>query len=269
MTIDKPLLNKQLPKGKRVWVIASIEGRVEQLFELHRLIGDKYRAGDALVYTGNIFGGIAGKITQTVDEILSFRRRVMANFETESDNICYLRGAYEDMLFKFFNLNFDKKPIERYAAMINSGLKCTLMSYGVDPEKGSIAAEQGTIHLLNFIENLNSEIKKHEGHFEFWVSKSLVNYVHTEDKSLLILSAGLNHQKSIDVQKEEIAYGTGYNFYSDSPYDGYKTVVRGRAFDISDDGVFSDAGYITLNPVSCLYAMLFDENGKPDTLVKV
>ena len=268
MTIDKPLLHKQLPKGKRVWVIASVEGRAEQLFELHKLIGEKYRVGDALVYTGNIFGGFTGEITKTVDEILSFRRRIMANFETESDSICYVRGAYEDMLSKFFNLHIDKKPAERYASMINSGLKYTLMSYGINPEKGTVAAEQGTIYLLNFINNLTSEIRKHDGHHEFWVSKSLVHYVNTEDKSLLILSAGFDRQKPLDVQKEEIAYGGG-GFYNASPYDGYKTVIRGKAFDIRDDGIFSDTGYITLNPVTHLYAMLFDENGDPDTLIKV
>jgi len=262
-------IGKALSKGKRVWVISSIDGRVEQLRELHRLISDKYHTGDALVYTGNIFGGIAENITKTIDEILFFRRRIMAGFETENDSICYIRGAYEDMLFKLFNLNFDNKPAEKYAAMMNSGLKCTLISYGIDPEKGSIAADQGSVQLLNFIENLKSEIKRHDGHSELLFSKSLVNYVYAEDKSLLILSAGLDRQKPIDCQKEEIAYGTADGFYDVNPYDGYKTVIRGKAFDIDDDGVFADAGFITINPVSRLYAMLFDEKGKPDTLVKI
>lgn len=265
-------IGRCLPKAKRVWVIGSLEARAEGLAVLHSLIANSYKIGDIIVYTGNIFGGINGNIPSLIDEILDFRKKIMATFETKSEDICYIRGAYEDMLFKMFSLNFANKPIEKYMNMMASGLKYTLDSYGVSVNEGKMAAEQGSVSLLRFIENLKSKIRAHDGHYELLFSKSLVNYVYTDDKNLLLLSAGLDKSKTLEEQKEEIAYGASKGaskFKGEKPYEGFKTVVRGKAFEILEDGVFYDTGYMTINPINRLYSVLFDEKGKPITLLKV
>ncbi len=255
---------KVLPKGKRVWVVSSIEARSEQLKSLHKYIADYYKSGDMLVYTGNIFGGVRGDIIATINEVLSFRKKIMATFETNSEEICYIKGAYEDMLFKLFSLNFANKPSEKYINMMESGLKNTLLNYGINHEDGKSASEQGSVSLLRFIESLKSKIKERNGHYELLFSKSLVNYAYIEDKSLLCLSAGYDKDKSLNEQKEELSYGLNLEFMQQNPYDNFKMV----AFEIVDDGVFVDAHYITMNPINHLYAILFDENGKQIMAIK-
>jgi hypothetical protein len=259
---------KILPKGKRVWVISSIEARCEQLKMLHKFISDYYRAGDMLVYSGNIFGGVKGNVVDTIDEILGFRKRIMASFETNPDEICYLKGAYEDMLFKFFSLNFASSPSVKYNNMMESGLKSTINDYGLNHEEGKFASERGSVSLLRFIESLKSSIRKHNGHYELLFSNSLVNYAHTENKSILCLSAGYDKNKDLKDQKEELAYGINLEFLNDRPFEGYKTTVRGKAFEIVDDGIFVDPHYMTINPVDHIYAVLFDEDGNQEIAIK-
>ena len=45
-----------LRRAARVWVVAAIHGDATRLSALHQRLGERFAAGDRLVYTGNYFG---------------------------------------------------------------------------------------------------------------------------------------------------------------------------------------------------------------------
>ena len=81
-----------LGRPKRIWVIGSVHGEVEKLQILHDEIGALFRPGDRLVYLGN-FIGYSDRILETVNELLDFRRALIAMPGLLASDVIYLRGG--------------------------------------------------------------------------------------------------------------------------------------------------------------------------------
>ena len=67
----------RLRPGRRIWAVASIHGEAERLGRLHDRIAERFRDGDRIVYLGNYLGR-GSAVAATLDELLDFRRRVLA-----------------------------------------------------------------------------------------------------------------------------------------------------------------------------------------------
>jgi len=76
---------------KRVWAVPAVHGALDRLYQVHEKIGARFQPGDRLVYLGNYLGG--GQPIETIDELLGFRRDLLALPGMKADDIVYLRGA--------------------------------------------------------------------------------------------------------------------------------------------------------------------------------
>jgi serine/threonine protein phosphatase 1 len=105
-----------LRRARRVWAVAAIHGESGRLKALHRVLADAFEEGDRLVYLGNSLGG--ADVVGTMDELLSFRRAIIARPRTFSSDLVYLRGSQEEMWQKLLQLQFAPNPREVFDWMM-------------------------------------------------------------------------------------------------------------------------------------------------------
>ena len=100
-----------LRAGTRIWAIPAIHGEVGALSALHGALDSEFAVGDQLVYLGNYTGhGQAAR--ETIEELLLFRRALLARPGMEPEHIVYLRGAQEEMWQKLSQVQFAPNPRE-------------------------------------------------------------------------------------------------------------------------------------------------------------
>ena len=119
----------------RVWAVAAIHGEAEQLAAAARALEPRIVAGDRLVYLGNYLGR-GPDVRGTVDELLAFRRELIARPGMFAADVAYLRGSQEEMWQKLLQLQFAPNPREVLAWMLEQGVGATLAAYGGEHPAG-------------------------------------------------------------------------------------------------------------------------------------
>src|SRR5262249_7810974 len=82
----------QAPRG---WAVGAVHGEVELLRRLHRALAERWQQLDRLIYLGNMIGR-GRAVLAAMDELLAFRRRVLAVPHAIPEDIVYLRGSQEE-----------------------------------------------------------------------------------------------------------------------------------------------------------------------------
>lgn len=216
-----------LGSPQRVWTLAAIHGDVERLRKLHDGIWESFEPGDRLVYTGN-YTGYGENSAESVDEILTFRRMVLAQRGVFPDHITYLRGAQEEMWDKLLQLPFAPNPTDVLLWMLGNGLSATLRSYGLCPHDGIEACRRGTMDLTKWIHSIRAAVRKHAGHDTFHCT--LRRAAMTQEESaypMLFIHAGLDASKPLDDQGDRLWWGGNDFDRMDSAYKPFEKVVRG------------------------------------------
>src|SRR5215471_3558447 len=88
-----------LRRCERIWAIAAIHGDVERLTALHDKLSQRIRATDRVVYLGN-YMGVGPSVRAVVDELIEFRRWLLARPRSFASDVAFLRGAQEEMWSK-------------------------------------------------------------------------------------------------------------------------------------------------------------------------
>ena len=127
-----------LGSARRIWAIAAVHGEAERLQRLHDRIAQRFDETDQVVYLGSYLGH-GGAVSATVDEMLDFRRRVLARRRGFACDIVYLRGAQEEMWQKLLQLQFAGNPGEVLAWMVREGVEATVRAYGGELRHGFAA----------------------------------------------------------------------------------------------------------------------------------
>src|SRR5690242_7169626 len=96
---------------RRIWAVGAVHGEVDRLAALHADLIRRFTPGDRLVYTGNMIGRGAAAV-ETLDELLSFRRALIAMPGMLASDVVYLRGSQEEMWQKLLQLQFAPNPAE-------------------------------------------------------------------------------------------------------------------------------------------------------------
>ncbi len=117
-----------LPAGRRNWAVAAIHGEADRLRALHRHLAGRIQVGENLIYLGN-FLGRGNAVAETIEELLLFRRALLARPGAEFDDIVYLRGSQEEMWHKLLQIQFAPNPGEVLEWMLEQGLAPTLAAY--------------------------------------------------------------------------------------------------------------------------------------------
>lgn len=246
--------------ARRVWAVAAIHGCATQLRELHERLSERLETGDRVVYLGNYFGG-GDEIVETIDELLLFRRTLLALPGGFACDVAFLRGAQEEMWTKLMQLHLAINPAEVLEWMLPRGLGATLAAYRQQGTAALSNARSGARHLARWVNDLRGHIQLHHpGHLE--LMSALRRASHTVEGTLLFVHAGLDPERPLDAQGDALWWGTG-QFTLTQPYAQFRRVVRG--FERSHPGLvlteFSatiDGGAGSGGP---LIAGCFDQNG--------
>lgn len=227
-TLRWPYASRGQSQARRVWAISAIHGEAERLAGLHAGLAARFQMGDRLVYLGNYLGRGAG-VRATLDELIAFRRRIIAMPRMFVDDVVYLRGCQEEMWHKTLQLQFATNPGEVLKWTLGQGLGATLAAYGGNPDEGLGVMRQGAVAIGKWTQKLRQTMNQTPGHADFMAA--LKRAAFTDDRSLLFVSAGLDPTRPLSAQDDALWWG-GSGFATldapgAEPYDGYARVVRG------------------------------------------
>ena len=94
---------------ERIWAVAAVRGDASKLIAVHQQIADAFQPRDGVVYLGDIIG-FGDQVIATIDEILRFRRAVMAVPPLRfTDDFVILGAARRKCGAKF--CSFSSRPI--------------------------------------------------------------------------------------------------------------------------------------------------------------
>lgn len=139
---------------------------MQPLQNIHDHVFSRFKPGDRLVYLGN-YTGFGMHSVETVDEILSFRRALMAMEGVRASDIVYLRGAQEEMLQKLLQVQFAPNPRLVIEWLLNNGMAQTLESYGICLHTLWRVAGEGVVQLSRWTGYLRNMMRRFPGHETF------------------------------------------------------------------------------------------------------
>jgi serine/threonine protein phosphatase 1 len=234
----------RLHGARRIWAVAAIHGAAPELIRIHDQISDRFRQGDRVVYLGGYMGHGA-LVRQTVDELLDFRRRVLARRGGLACDVVFLRGAQEEMLQKLLQLQFAPNPGEVLAWMIRAGIEPTVRDYGIDVRQGAVAARSGPQTITRWTGALRSAINAAPGHV--MLLASLYHAAVAADGGALFVHAGVNPSRPLAAQADAFWWGGGEILDLAQPFAGFRRVIKGfdkqqRGFVETEFAVSIDGG---------------------------
>ncbi len=230
----------RLRRARRLWAIGPAPGDLRRLRALHERIAERIEPGDRLVYLGG-YRGKGADILGTIEELLAFRRQILALPFMFPFDIAYLRGQGEEIWAKLLQLQQAAKPREILAWMLDRGLGADIVAYGGDPAAGIVACRSGAVAIARWTELLRRAQQARAGHGE-WQS-SLKRAAYTDDGHLLFVHAGLNPAQGLADQGDVFWWGHPGFAEDAGPYGGFRRIVRGID-PASGNAAFSPEGYV-------------------------
>ncbi len=106
-------------------------------------------------------------------------------------------------------------------------MTATLESYGLGLDEAYAAAHAGNGALRIWTSHVKEAIARHDGHGALF--QSLVHATVTEDRTLLLVPAGLDPAQPLDAQGDTFWWGPFPLHESGESYGGFRVVVRGVA----------------------------------------
>lgn len=234
-----------LGRPNKIWAISSIHADVDRLMSIHDALFERFTPGDRLVYLGN-YTGYGMQSRETVDELLVFRRLLLAQPGMQASDITYLRGAQEELWQKLTQLHFAPNPIDTLLWIMGSGMGNTMQSYDISAHDGIMAAREGTLSLTKWTSKVREALRVHAGHDCFMTHSKRAAYTSYDGRTpILFVNSGLDPQRSLD-QQEDNLWWAGETF-SDmtEKYDPFEKVIRG--FDPNHKGVHLNCVTATLD----------------------
>lgn len=263
--LDKKFV--QLRGARRVWAIAAINGAAQRLARVHDVISDRFQEGDRVVYLGN-YVGFGEAVRATIDELLDFRRRVLARQQGFACDVTYLRGAQEEMWQKLLQLQFAPNPSEVLQWIVKAGMEPTVRAYGGDLRQGFAAARDGPRTITRWTGTLRSAMNDAPGHTTLFLA--LRHAAYTEEDGVLFIHAAIDPSRPLAAQGDTFWWGRDDILELTSSFEGFRRIVRGidreqRGFVERDFAVSLDGGSGSSGP---LIAACFGPSGEALELVE-
>lgn len=228
----------------RIWAVAAIHGEAARLRMLHDRIAERFGDRDRIIYLGNYLGR-GGGVVATIDELLDFRRRVLARPHGFGCDVVFLRGAQEEMWQKLLQLQFAPNPGEVLQWMVREGVEATVRAYGGELQQGLAASRDGPRMLTRWTTALRNAMNAAPGHVALF--SSLRHAALTDDNQLLFVHAGIEPTRPLAAQGDAFWWNDRDIARLAAPFDGFRRVVRGydrhqRGLVESEFAVSLDAG---------------------------
>ena len=217
----------RIGQPKKVWTVPAIHGHIEELTRLHDYIFEHIKPGDQIIYHGN-YTGYGDHSVTCVNEILTFRRMVLAMPGMVPTDIVYLRGQQELIWEKLLQLQFAPDPTNVLLWMLGHGLSNTLYDYTLSPHDGIEACRSGIMGLTKWTNTVRKALRAHPGHEIFMTQ--LKRAAHSDKQSpspLLFVHAGLNPAYDLRDQGEQLWWASDTFKTIENPYHPFQKVIRG------------------------------------------
>ncbi len=214
----------RLRLARRVWAVASVRGEARRLVRLHDRIGERFEDGDRIVYLGNYLGR-GEAIIATLDELLDFRRRVIARAGGFACDVVFLRGAQEEMWQKLLQLQFAQNPGEVLEWLLRAGVETTVKAYGGDLRQGFAATRDGPRTITRWTASLRAAMNRAPGHTTLF--SGLRHAATTEEGGLLFVHAAIDPSRPLAAQGDAFWWGREDVLELEEPFAGYRRVIRG------------------------------------------
>jgi serine/threonine protein phosphatase 1 len=209
---------------RRIWAISAIHAEVRRLEAIHDAIEKRLQPRDGIVYLGNMIGRGAA-VTDTMAELLAFRRAFIARPAAFASDLVYLRGSQEEMWQKLLELQFAPNPTEVLGWMLDHGVGATLAAYGAEPQHGLAAAREGPMALTRWTNALRQAVNAAPGHGNLLTA--LRRAAFTSGNELLFVHAGIDPSRPLTAQHDSFWWGGAGFLDLAAPYAGFRKVVRG------------------------------------------
>jgi hypothetical protein len=210
--------------ARRIWAVASVHGEAARLARLHDLIAERFGSGDRVVYLGNYLGR-GGAVAAAIDELLDFRRRVLARPGAFACDVVFLRGTQEEMWQKLLQLQFAPNPSEVLAWMVREGVETTVRAYGGELRQGFAATRDGPRMITRWTSALRQAMNARPGHVALF--SSLRHAALTEGGELLFVHAGVDAARPLAAQGDAFWWSRDDILDLAAPFSGFRRVIRG------------------------------------------
>jgi hypothetical protein len=256
-----------LRKPHRIWAVSPVHGDMARLRALHAFIQPQFESGDRLVYLGG-FLGRGPDVAGTIDELISFRRQIIARPRMFAYDVVYLRGQQEEMWSKLLQIQFAPNPKEVLPWLLQQGVGASISAYGGDPHQGIIHCREGALAITRWTNSLRAAMQARPGHAALMNSTRRAAY--TDDQGLLFVHAGLDPERPLSAQGDNLWWGSPGFAALNHPYGEFLRVVRG--YDHTHQGPNASAFTLTIDG-GCGYggkalAALLDPRGELLNLVE-
>ena len=208
-----------------------MHGDAGRLTALHDDIWRQFQAGDRLVYLGNLIG-CGSQVRETLDEVIAFRRALLALPGMLASDVVFLRGAQEEMWQKLLQLQFAPNPREVLGWMMSQGVDATLKAYGGRREEGEAAARDGAVQLTRWTNRLRESVRQSPGHYPLYAALRRAAF---NADGLLLVNANIDVTRPLAAQGDSFWWGgRGFSDLAE-PYETFARVVRG--YDAGNHGI--------------------------------
>ena len=250
-----------LRRCERIWAVASIHGDADRLIALHDQLSRRIAINDRVVYLGN-YMGVGPQVRAVLDELITFRRWLIARPLAFATDVVFLRGAQEEMWSKLLQLQFASNPSEVLRWLLDHGTAATLTAYGGDPAYATKVVREGPVSMTRWTGGLRAALAAAPGHQPF--VSGLRRAAFTDDQSLLFVHAGIDVSRPLDAQSDSFWWAAGAFGRITEPYEGFKLIVRG--YDPQHAGLVATPHTLSLDR-GCgfggpLLAACFDRTGQ-------
>ncbi len=234
-----------LGQPHKIWAVSSIHGDVERLTQIHNAIFERFSAGDRLIYLGN-YTGFGLHSRETINEILTFRRLLLAQSGMRTEDIIYLRGAQEEMWSNLLQLQFNPNPTDTLLWMMGNGMGNTMKSYNICPHEGIIATREGLPSITKWTAKIRETLRQNDGHDYFMTQCRRAAFTDYDERfPILFVNAGLDPAQPLEAQEGNL-WWSGESFDKiTKQYAPFEKVVRG--FDPAHKGVHLNCVTATLD----------------------
>lgn len=235
----------RLGNPHRVWAVAAVHAESSPLMAVHDLLYQRFCPGDRIVYLGNYFG-FGPEPIETIDEILTFRRAVLARPGVTAEDFVYLRGGQEEMWQKLMQIQFAQDPAAALSWLLDHGMAAPLEAYGINPLEGLAATRKGMLPLTRWTARIREAVRSHAGHDIF--AAHWRRAAHTDEQGqtpLLFVHAGLNPSRALQDQGDAFWWEARHFEKIKTPYRGFHKIIRG--FDPDHRGLRIDPVTATID----------------------
>jgi serine/threonine protein phosphatase 1 len=249
-----------VPAGRRTWAVASVHGESDRLGGLHAALHERVRPGDSLIYLGNLMG-YGPQVFQTIQQVLLFRRALLARPHADCADIVFLRGHQEEMWHRLLQIQFAVNPSQVLKWMLDHGIESTITAYGSTAAEGIHAASKGAVALTEWTSRLRVAMRAADGHNA--LMSALRRAAYTENQTLLFVNTGIDVARPLPQQFDSFWWGATPFDSIAAPFANFRRVVRGfdprrRGVVIGEVTASLDGGCGRGGP---LHAVCFDPAG--------